>query len=50
MVGVPKFKFEFKTSLKENLQKLGVNTAFGSGADFSGMNGAKSLYIDDVIH
>jgi serpin B len=29
---------------------MGMPTAFGDGADFSGMDGTRNLYISDVIH
>jgi serine protease inhibitor len=46
----PKFKFETKYSLKENLKNMGMPTAFSDGADFSGMTGGKDLVISEVIH
>ncbi len=50
-VAIPKFKLEYKTSLKSILPNLGMKLAFIHGvADFSGINSLKNLYIDDVIH
>ncbi len=50
-VAIPKFKLEYKTSLKSVLPDLGMKQAFMPGvADFSGINGMKNLFIDDVIH
>jgi serpin B len=50
-VHLPKFKFETKYSLPQTLAKMGMPTAFQwPGADFSGMDGAKNLYISNVIH
>lgn len=47
----PKFEFDTKYGLNENLKALGMPTAFDSGsADFSGMTGGKDLFIDLVIH
>jgi len=47
----PKFKFETKYDLNENLQEMGIKDAFNPGkADFSGMDGTKDLYISKVIH
>jgi len=46
----PKFKFETKYTLNENLIALGMPTAFAEAADFSGMTGQKDLFIDKVIH
>jgi serpin B len=49
-VYIPKFKIDAKYFLAENLQNLGMPTAF-SGADFSGMSaGGGGLYISQVIH
>ena len=48
---LPKFKFETKTMLADTLYKMGMPTAFTFPiADFSGMDGTKSLIIDEVIH
>lgn len=50
-VAIPKFKVEYKTSLKSILPNLGMKLAFIPGvADFSGINSFGNLYIDDVIH
>ncbi len=50
MVYLPKFKIETQYSLKEMLSAMGMPTAFSSAADFSGMDGAQDLYINDVYH
>jgi serpin B len=47
---LPKFKTEYKTSLKNSLSILGMTTAFSESADFSGMRKQKDLFISDVIH
>ena len=48
---IPKFKFETKYMMKEDLKSMGMPTAFDDvAADFSGMTGDKSLYIGAVIH
>jgi serpin B len=48
---MPRFTFEWKASLVEILETLGMTDAFISGlADFSGIDGLKDLYIADVIH
>ncbi len=49
-VFLPRFTFESKQNLNQVLSELGMPTAFGSGADFSGMTGSASLMIDKVIH
>jgi serpin B len=50
MVYFPKFTMETRYSLPPALSAMGMPTAFSSAADFSGMDGRKDLYIDDVIH
>lgn len=47
---IPKFKFETKYFMVDDLRAMGMPTAFESGADFSGMDGTKDLFIDKVIH
>jgi serpin B len=49
-VYLPKFELETDYSLISYLEGLGMNLSFGSGADFSGMNGDKSLFIGKVVH
>ncbi|MBN2111923.1 serpin family protein [Candidatus Woesearchaeota archaeon] len=46
----PKFKFEKGYPLKETLSAMGMPTAFSMDADFSGIDGAKGLFIDEVYH
>jgi serpin B len=36
--------------MTEDLKAMGMPTAFGLGADFSGMDGKKDLFISEVIH
>jgi serpin B len=50
MVYFPKFTIETKYSLPRTLSAMGMPTAFTGSADFSGMDGTRSLYIADVIH
>ncbi len=45
----PKFKFETKYELNNNLINMGMPSAFGD-ADFSGMTGKRDLFISKVIH
>jgi len=50
-VYLPKFKVTWGTfELNKPLQALGMRKAFGSGADFSGMDGTKILSISAVLH
>ncbi|KAH9525656.1 Leukocyte elastase inhibitor [Bulinus truncatus] len=49
-LGLPKFKIETSLELNDVLSFLGMTTAFGPTADFSGINGSGGLYIDKVIH
>jgi len=50
VVHLPKFKVEAAFTLNDPLITLGMPDAFGDKADFSGMDGAKELYIGFVIH
>ncbi len=52
---MPRFEFDSAIGLSEILKRLGMELAFvppagSSGADFSGMNGNRDLYIKDVLH
>jgi serpin B len=47
---MPKFEFESSFGLKDALTSLGMGVAFTDGADLSGMNGKRDLFIQDVIH
>jgi serpin B len=51
-VSLPKFKFTFGSfSLKEAFETLGMTDAFNaSQADFSGIDGTRSLCIGDIVH
>jgi serpin B len=49
MVYVPKFTLETKYTMRKTLSEMGMPTAFGD-ADFSGMDGTKILYIQEIIH
>jgi serpin B len=49
-VSMPRFKFSLNTSLAGALSTLGMSVAFGPGADLSGIDGARDLYVGDVIH
>jgi serpin B len=50
-VVLPKFEFSSDVPLKPALTALGMAGAFEPGvADFSGMDGTRDLFIQDVIH
>lgn len=48
-ISLPKFEFDTKYFMKETLSAMGMPAAFVN-ADFSGMDGTKNLFIDQVIH
>jgi serpin B len=47
---LPKFTFEYKNQLNEELEALGMGVAFSDMADFSGINGTGGLRISKVLH
>ena len=48
---LPKFKIETPVlNLNQHLQNLGIQKAFTTNADFSGITGNKDLHISDVLH
>jgi serine protease inhibitor len=49
-IHIPKFTFEFESSLKESLIALGMQEAFSSAADFSGILEGGGILISDVKH
>lgn len=49
-IAIPKFKFEFETSLKDALTTMGMGIAFSDFADFSGISGDYQLLITEVKH
>ncbi|VVC02103.1 Serpin (serine protease inhibitor) [uncultured archaeon] len=50
-VSLPKFKFESKYMMADDLKVMGMPTAFNpDAADFSGMDGTRDLFISQVIH
>lgn len=49
-LAMPRFRFEAGFELQEGLMELGMVDAFGAGADFSGMDGTRELFIDEVYH
>lgn len=50
-LAMPKFKVEGSFQLADTLKEMGMRDAFiPEKADFSGMDGTRSLFIGDVIH
>ncbi len=49
-VTLPLFRVESKFQLKDVLQEMGLAESFTPRADFSGINGEKDLFLQDVIH
>ena len=47
---LPRFKTESSFALSRTLAGMGMSDAFGPKADFSGMDGARQLYISGVFH
>jgi serpin B len=49
-VALPRFTTTSSFNLASELKALGMASAFGDTADFSGMDGTKNLYLSDVFH
>lgn len=49
-LALPKFRAEQSLGLGGILRAMGIETAFGRDADFSGMNGRTDLYVSDAVH
>ncbi len=49
-ISMPKFEFSQSMQLSQILRTLGMESAFGSGADFSGFTGSPDLFISEVLH
>jgi serpin B len=47
---LPRFKLESKFELRDALAKMGMADAFGTKADFSGMDSTRNLFISQVFH
>ncbi len=47
---LPKFKLNCRLDLVGDLKAMGMPSAFGLRADFSGMDGSSNLGIDGVVH
>lgn len=49
-VSIPRFTTTQSFNLTETLKSMGMPSAFGDNANFSGMDGTSNLYISDVFH
>jgi serpin B len=49
-VSFPKFKLDASVNLRQALTQMGMPTVFSNSADLSGIDGAKNLFVTDVIH
>lgn len=49
-VCLPRFRIEAGFRLEDTLAAMGMGSAFGRDADFSGMNGRKDLFLSAVAH
>jgi serine protease inhibitor len=49
-VFLPKFQFQTGFELNNTLAAMGTTDAFGTNADFSGIDGTTNLFIRDVLH
>ena len=49
-LSMPRFELSSEFSLSSTLAQLGMADAFSGSADFSGMDGGRDLFIDDVVH
>jgi serpin B len=47
---LPKFKLDCRLELANDLSEMGMPSAFGPQADFSGMSARRDLFISAVIH
>jgi serine protease inhibitor len=47
---LPRFKLDLRLDLGKTLSAMGMPSAFGPKADFSGMSARGDLFISDVIH
>jgi serpin B len=47
---LPKFIFSSRYDLNKPLQDLGMEDAFGSNANFTGIDGMRDLFLNQVVH
>ena len=50
LVYLPRFTVDSRFGLADTLAAMGMPSAFGEGADFSGMNGKRDLSVSAVVH
>lgn len=50
ILSLPRFKMTCEFRLDETLKAMGMANAFSPGADFSGMDGKRELFIGAVVH
>jgi len=50
VLSMPRFKLQTSLDLAKTLAAMGMKTAFSGDADFSGIDGARDLFIQDVVH
>lgn len=50
LLGMPRWTFRVPSSLPRYLAAMGMPTAFGDTADFSGMTDQEKLFISDILH
>ena len=49
-LSLPRFQVSSAFDLVRALERVDVRAPFGAGADFSGMNGRRDLFVSSVIH
>jgi serpin B len=49
-LALPKIRLETRYQLARTLEQMGMRLAFGGGADFSGIDGRRGLFIAKAIH
>ncbi len=49
-MSLPRFELTAQFSLARTLAEMGMGDAFSLAADFSGMDGARDLFISAVVH
>ncbi len=49
-LALPRFRYESGRELRDALTDLGMADAFGDAADFSGIDGTRELFVDQVYH